>query len=191
LKHILTFSDLFESTSAYSHERAGWDFPPFKFAKSFDPRLGYSKDDFCKDVIEIYKESDDNKRSGLMDVIYKSSGALRISQIRELQNTQVNKLMKEVEEFLESQASEILKILPDGFVLCYENIMDEKGKRIDLYYSPIAKRIRVCYTGTYPEIEEYECTLEEFKPMKYKIGPEDFNDVIKKCNDERGELKNG
>jgi hypothetical protein len=69
--------------------------------------------------------------------------------------------------------------------------MDEKGKRIDLYYSPIAKRIRVCYTGTYPEIEEYECALEEFKPMKYKIGPEDFNDVIKKCDDERGELKNG
>jgi len=190
LKHLLTFKGLFESISAYSHERAGWDFPPFKFARNFDPRLGYSKDDFCNDVIEIYKESDDSKRTGLMDVIYKSCGALRISQIRELQNTQADKLMKEVEAFLESQASEILKILPDGFILCYEDIMDHEGKRIDLYYSPIAKKIRVCYTGSYPEVEEYECSLEEFKPTKYKIDQEDFNDVISKCDDEKGELEN-
>lgn len=190
MKYILTFTGLSESTSAYSHERAGWDFPPFKFARSFDPRLGYSKDDFCKDVIQIYKECDNDKRSSLMAIIYKSSGAIRISQIRELQNTQVNKLMKKVEEFLESQASEILKILPDGFILCYENIRDAEGKRIDLYYSPISKKIRVCYTGTYPETEEYEYALDEFKPIKFKIGIKDFNDAILKCNDESYELKN-
>lgn len=190
MKHILTFNDLFESVSAYSQERAGWDFPPFKFARNFDPRLGYSREDFCNDLIAIYRESDATKRRGLMDTIFQSVGVTRISEIKKLQNQIVNNLMKKVEEFLESQSAEILKILPDGFVLCYENTRDENGSRIDIYYSPTSKRIRVCYTGSYPEIEEKEYTLEEFRPMRYKIDPKDFDSVIKKCEDEVSELKN-
>ena len=169
MKHILKFKDLFESTSAASQERAGWDYPPFKFAKNFDPRLGYSKSDFTKDLVEIYKESKADKRKGLMDTIFKSTGVMKISQVENLQNSQVDKLMREIESFLESQAAEKLKILPDGFVLCYENLRDPEGERVDIYYSPVSQRVRVSYTGTYPETRDEEFSLD-------------------KCDDEKGEL---
>jgi hypothetical protein len=181
VKFILNFKELFESTSAFSQERAGWEYPPFKFAKNFDPRIGYSKDDFCNDLTQIYKESNFKSRKELMNVISKVTGVFRISEIKRLQNDLVNRLMKDVEEFLESKAEKELIILPDGFILCYEDM--KKGNAIcDIYYSPFQKIIKISYTDVYPEDKDFLIGLDEFNPEDFKIGESDFKSVIDKCN---------
>jgi hypothetical protein len=181
VKFILNFKELFESTSAFSQERAGWEYPPFKFAKNFDPRIGYSKDDFCIDLVQIYKESDAKTRKELMSVISKVAGVFRISKIKRLQNDLVNRIMKEVEEFLESKAEKELIILPDGFILCYEDM--KKGNTIcDLYYSPFQKIIKISYTDVYPEDKDFLVGLDEFNPADFKISDPDFKSVIDKCD---------
>lgn len=188
MKYILKFNDLFESVSAASHERSGWDYPPFKFAKNFDPRVGYSKKDFCRDLRRIYLKLERPKKSGLMKTIFSISGMTEISQIENLPNSKVDSLMRAIEEFLESKVSDKLKILPDGFILCYENIKDPENRRVDIYYSPVLKIIRISYTDEYPETREEELSLEEFRPFSFKIDPKEFKKTIDKCDSENKEL---
>jgi hypothetical protein len=181
VKFILNFKELFESTSAFSQERAGWEYPPFKFAKNFDPRIGYSKDDFCIDLTQIYTESDNKKRQELMEVVSKNAGVFRIRDIKRLQNDIVNKLMKDIESFLESKADKKLTILPDGFILCYEDMKNDTHL-CDIYYSPFQKIIKISYTNMYPEDKDLVIKLEEFKPEDFKIEKNDFKNTIDKCD---------
>lgn len=181
MKHILNFKQLFESTSAASQERAGWDYPPFKYAQNFDPRLGYSKKDFCTDLVGIYQKMTATKRKELMNVLFQYGGILRISEIENLTNDKVDELMKEVEILLNSHAAPELDILPDGYILCFED-MSYNGRRCDIYYSPEEKMIRITFTDEYPEVEEKTIPLEGFKPAAYKIGDDDFQNTVAKCD---------
>jgi hypothetical protein len=181
MKHILSFKKLIESTSAYSQERGSWDYKPFKFAKNYDPRIGYSKMDFLNDIVEIYKASDRKKRKDLMDVVYKCCEIRRLREIENLSNEKADELMKSVEEFLGTKADHQMLVLPDGFVLCYEK-MRNAGKPCDVYYSPYEKSIKVVYTDFYPEAIEKIMKIEKFKPELYGIEIDDFKTAIGKCD---------
>ena len=88
--------------------------------------------------------------------------------------------MKDIEEFLASKAESILRVLPDGFVLCYENIK-YKGRICDIYYSPTEKCVKISYSDVYPENEEYEIPLNDFKPDVFGIKEDDFKLIMDKC----------
>ena len=181
MKHLLSFKSLSESTSAFSQERSGWDYKPFKYAKNYDPRVGYSSMDFLTDIISIYKSASLSKRKGLMDAVTASCGIFRLREIENLPNDVVNRLMKDVEIFLSSKSNNKMQVLPDGFILCFEN-MSNNGKVCDIYYSPFEKLIKVVYTDYYPESEERLVKLDEFKPELSGIKNDDFKNTIEKCD---------
>lgn len=181
MKHILSYSDLFESTSAGSQDRGSSDIPPFKFAINFDPRLGYTKHDFQQDLIEIYQGYSTKERRDLMDVIFKSAGIFRISDIDNLPQDRVDKLIKSVEEFMESKSEYKLEILPDGFVLCFENLKHRK-RSCDVYYSPSESMVKISYTDSYPEDEDVLVKLEGFSPASIGVKSDDFLKTVEKCD---------
>ena len=181
MKHILRYSDLFESTSAGSQDRGSADFSPFKFAINFDSRLGYTKHDFCQDLTEIYVGYSIRNRKELMDVVFKSAGIFKISDIKDLPQDRVDQLIKDVEEYMESKSEYKLEIFPDGFILCFENIRHRK-RLCDLYYSPSEKLIKLSYTESYPENEDLILDINEFSPISVGIDFDDFGSTIDKCN---------
>jgi hypothetical protein len=180
LKHLLNFKELNESTSAFSQERAGWGYAPFQFAKNYDPRVGYSKEDFINDLNYLYKEMSIKKKKQFKDALFRYGGVLEIYQIKNLSNSKVEALIKDIEKFLTSDANKKMSILPDGFVLCYEKMENQKRK-CDLYYSPYSNEMRISYTDTYPEMEDIFISKEEFKPEEFDLDLEDFNETIEKC----------
>ncbi len=176
-RYLKTFNSLFESTSAGSHDRGTSNVSPFKYAINFDHRIGYSKEDFIKDLTEIYTKSTHREKRDLMDFIFKNVGIFRISQIADLSQDKVDLLMKELEGFLDSKADYKPQSLPDGYFLCYEN-MGKNGRRCDVYYSPKTRSVKVCFTDSYPEAEEIKYSLEEFSPESTGIDAEDFFKLV-------------
>lgn len=181
LRHIKTFNSLFESTSAGSHDRGASNVSPFKYAINFDHRIGYSKEDFIKDLSEIYTKSTHKERRNLMDLVFKNSGIFRISQISDLSQEKVDLLTKAIEEFLDSKADYKPQFLPDGYFLCYENL-GKGGRRCDIYYSPKLQTVKVCFTDSYPEAEEIKYDIEEFSPESVGIDAEDFSKLVDSFN---------
>lgn len=117
-----------------------------------------------------------------MDIIYKESSISKISNIKNIGNSSVNKLMKSIENFLDSKAQKKLIILPDGYILCYERVKIDQNP-CDVYYSPSGKSIKISYTDSYPEDQDLLIDLEEFTPKNFGIEEEDFKNIIKKCDD--------
>lgn len=182
LKHLKSFSSLFESTSAGSHDRGYSEVSPFKYAINYDHRIGYSKDDLAKDLNEIYLKSSHKERSEMMDFIFKNSGILRISQIPELPQDKIDSLTKALEKFLDSRAEHNPQILPDGYFLCYENLK-RKGRKCDVYYSPSLKSVKISFTDSYPENDEEIISAEEFSPESIGVNNEDFSNLMNKLKD--------
>lgn len=181
MKHIFSYKDLFESTSAGSQDRGTVDLSPFKFAINYDPRLGYTKNDFYNDLIEIYKGLSKSERSELMDVIFKAGGILRISKIQELSRETVDRIIKDVEAHLDSKSAYKMQVLPDGYILCYEGLK-YKDRLCDVYYSPLESVIKISYTDTYPEMEDIKITIEKFNPSSINVDSEDFLSIKNKCD---------
>lgn len=181
MKHIFTYKDLFESTSAGSQDRGSADLSPFKFAINYDPRLGYTKKDFCSDLVEIYKGLSKRERDELMDVIFKSGGIFRISKIEDLSQETVDRIIKDVETHLDSKSAYKMQVLPDGYILCYEGLK-HKGRLCDVYYSPSELNIKISYTDTYPEMEDIKIPVEEFNSSSLNIDSEDFLAIRNKCD---------
>jgi hypothetical protein len=188
LKHILRYSDLFESTSAGSQDRGSADLPPFKFAINFDSRLGYTKHDFCQDLTEIYLGYSGRNRKELMDVVFKSAGIFKISDIKNLPQDRVDQLIKDIENYMESKSEYKLEIFPDGFILCFENIRHRR-RLCDLYYSPSERKIKISYTESYPENEDLILDMSEFSPISVGIDPKDFSSTIEKCDNYLEKIK--
>jgi hypothetical protein len=181
LKHIFSYKDLFESTSAGSQDRGTADVSPFKFAINYDPRLGYTKKDFSMDLVEIYKGMSKRERSELMNVIFKSGGVFRISEISELSQETVDRIIKEVEMHLDSKSVYKMQVLPDGYILCYEGLKHKK-RSCDVYYSPTESKVKISYTDTYPEMENVIISLESFNPSSVNIESDDFLSIKNKCD---------
>jgi hypothetical protein len=181
LKHLFSYKDLFESTSAGSQDRGTADLSPFKFAINYDPRLGYTKKDFSMDLIEIYKGMSKRERSELMDVVFKSGGVFRISEISELSQETVDEIMKNVEALLDSKSVYRMQLLPDGYILCYEGLK-HKGRLCDVYYSPTDEKVKISYTDTYPEMEAVTISAESFNPSSVNIETDDFLSTKNKCD---------
>jgi hypothetical protein len=181
LKHIFSYKDLFESTSAGSQDRGSADLSPFKFAINYDPRLGYTKNDFYNDLIEIYKGLTKRERSELMDVISKSGGVFRISKIQDLSQETVDRIIKDVEAHLDSKSAYKMQVLPDGYILCYEGLK-YRNRLCDIYYSPLELRIKISYTDTYPEMEDKNIPVEEFNPSSINVDSDDFLAIKAKCD---------
>ena len=187
LKHLFTYTELLESTSAGSHDR-GTDIPPFKFSKNYDPRIGYTKNDFFEDLLLIYNDLKTSEKKEFMDIIFKYTGLFRISGIKNLDQDIVDILTKKIEEFLSSKAEYKPIILPDGFILCFERLKNN-NKLCDVYYSPFKSIIKICYIDSYPEIEEKTIPLDKFNPLTIKVSINDFNKTIEKCNNFSKRLK--
>lgn len=181
MKHIFSYKDLFESTSAGSQDRGTADISPFKFAINYDPRLGYTKKDFSMDLIEIYKGMSKRERSELMNVVFKSGGIFRISEIPDLSQETVDRIIKEVEAHLDSKSVYKMQVLPDGYILCYEGLK-HKGRFCDVYYSPTESKVKISYTDTYPEMENVIISLESFNPSSVNIESDDFESTKNKCD---------
>lgn len=179
LKHLKSFSSIFESTSAGSHDRGYSEISPFKYAINFDHRIGYSKEDFAKDLNEIYLRSSNKERSEMMDFIFKNSGVLKISQIPELSQAKVDSIIKDLEKFLDSRAEHNPQIFPDGYFLCYEDLR-KNGRKCDAYYSPSLKCVKICFTDSYPENEEEVIQIDDFSPKSIGIEDNDFSALLDK-----------
>ena len=182
MKHLLRYKDLFESTSAGSQDRGSSDVPPFKFAINFDSRLGYTKHDFIQDLTEIYLGYSLKDRRDLMDTVFKSAGVFKISDIQNLPQDRVDRLIKSVEEYMESKAEYKLEILPDGFVLCFEGLKHRK-RTCDVYYSPTERKVKISYTDTYPENEDLIIGIDGFSPVSVGVEVDDFIATVEKCDD--------
>lgn len=156
--------------------------PPFKFAINFDPRLGYTKNDFVQDLTEIYLGYPLNVRRDLMDAVFKSAGVFKISDIQDLPQDRVDKLIKSVEEYMESKSEYKLEILPDGFILCFEGLKHRK-RTCDVYYSPTERKVKISYTETYPENEEIIIGIDGFSPISVGVDNKDFMATVEKCDD--------
>jgi hypothetical protein len=180
LKHLKTYKGLFESTSAGSHER-GAETPPFKYSKVYDHRLGYTKNDFCEDLEMIYKELSTIERRELMDVIFRFSGAFRINTLRTASQEAIDKLIPEVEKYLDARANYRPIILPDGYMLCYNGVKYSDAI-CDLYYSPYEGMIKIAFVNEYPEIDEKYIDFEDFNPATAGIKQDDFDSVVAKCD---------
>jgi hypothetical protein len=179
LKYLKSFSSLFESSSAGSHDRGYSEVSPFKYAINFDHRIGYSKEDFANDLKEIYSKSSSKEKSEMMDFLFKKSGVLKISQIPELSQEKIDELIKDLESFLDSRAEHNPQILPDGYFLCYENLK-KNSRRCDVYYSPTVNSVKICFTDSYPENDEVIISSEEFDPESVGIGEKDFLNLLDK-----------
>lgn len=181
MKHLFYYKDLFESTSAGSQDMGSIDLPPFKFAINYDPRLGYTKRDFCSDLIEIYKGLSSKERSELMKVVFKSGGIHRLSEIADLSQETVDSIIKGVNSYLNSKSNYKMQVLPDGYILCYEGLK-HKGRPCDVYYSPLESKIKIAYTETYPEMEDLIIPIAKFNSSSVNIDAEDFLSVKNKCD---------
>lgn len=181
MKHLYSYKELYESTSAGSQDRGSVDLPPFKFAINYDSRLGYTKRDFCSDLTEIYKGMTNRDRSELMKVIVEFGGVYRISEISNLSQETVDILIKEIETHMDSKSSHKMQVLPDGYILCYEDLK-HRGRICDLYYSPFRMNIKISYTDAYPEMEDLLISLDKFDPASVKVDLDDFTEVRNKCD---------
>jgi hypothetical protein len=188
LKHLFTYKDLFESTSAGSQDRGSVDLPPFKFAINYDPRLGYTKQDFCSDLAEIYRGMTKKERSELMDVVFKNAGVFRISKMADLSQETVDRVIQAVELHLDSKSDYKMQVLPDGYILCYEGLKNKK-RLCDVYYSPSESNVKISYTDSYPEMEDLVISIDDFNPSSINVEPDDFSITIKKCNDFLGKAE--
>ena len=178
MRHLKTYRELKESSSAGSQETNGTT--PFKYSKIYDPRIGYNKTEFISDLNILYKEKNNDEKRDLCEVIKKFTGIPKIDSIQNLRTLDLNKLIKMVEEFLDSKADYVLNIYPDGYVLCFENIITKLGK-YDIYFHPNKDIIKtVKQTGSTLEPEKY-IKLDTFSPLKYNIKEKDFLETIKKC----------
>lgn len=180
LKYLQSFS-IFESTSAGSHDRGASVVSPFKYAVNFDHRIGYSKTDFMEDLKDLYVKSSPSERREMMDVIFKNAGVFKISDLSDLSQEKIDSLMKKMEDYLDNKSEYKLQILPDGFILCFESLK-KNDRNCDLYYSPSLQKIKICFTDVYPEDEEIIYDFIDFSPESLNIDPEDYNSVIKKCD---------
>lgn len=188
MKHLSTYKDLFESTSAGSQDRGSVDLPPFKFAINYDSRLGYTKHDFCSDLAEIYRGMTKKERSELMDVVFKNAGVFRISRMTDLSQETVDRVMRAVELHLDSKSDYKMQVLPDGYILCFEGLKSKK-RLCDVYYSPSELKVKISYTDSYPEMEDVIISIDDFNPSSINVESDDFSSTIKKCNDFLGNIE--
>jgi len=178
MKHLKTFTELTESSSAGSQETN--DILPFKYAGVYDPRVGYNKTDFIADVEIMLKNMDEQDKEDIKVIIKSLTGSGSVDSIRNLRSKELNLLMKAIEDFLDSKADFQLTIYPDGYVLCFENIRAGK-KKYDIYFSPKKNDIKIVpQTGSAVE-PEYISTIENFDPKKYGIEKDDFLKTIEQA----------
>jgi len=171
MKHLKTFTELTESSSAGSQETN--EILPFKYACVYDPRIGYNKSDFISDLEILFKKMSVSDKDDIKIIIKSLTGAGSIDSIMNLRSKELNLLMKAIEDFLDSKADFQLSIYPDGYVLCFENIKAGKRK-YDIYFSPAKNNLKIVpQTGSAIE-PEYVQSIEEFDPEKYGIEKEDF-----------------
>ena len=179
MKHLKTFSELTESSSAGSQETN--DVLPFKYTKVYDPRIGYNKNDFVNDMDLITKTMEDSDKGDIGIIIKSLTGSVSIDSIHNLRSKQLNQLIHSIEDFLDSKADFELKMYPDGYVLCFENLKVGK-KKYDIYYSPAKNNLKIVHqTGSAIE-PEYISSIEDFKPKSYGIEEKDFEKTIEQTN---------
>ena len=178
MKHLKTFTELTESSSAGSQQTN--DILPFKYAGVYDPRVGYNKSDFISDLELMFKKMGNSDKDDVKIIIKSLTGSESIDSIINLRSKELNLLMKAIEDFLDSKADFQLSIYPDGYVLCFENIKTD-GKKYDIYFSPAKNNLKiVIQTGSAVE-PEYIQAIEEFDPKEYGIEKEDFSKTIEQA----------
>jgi hypothetical protein len=179
MKHLKSFQELIESTSAGSFSRT--DITPFKYTQIYDPRIGYSNMDFIYDLKNIFKGLNREEREDVSAIVAKFTGSTSIDSIQNMPERLLTKLIEEVEFFLDSKSEFQLRMYPDGYVLCFEDIK-ARGEKLDIYYSPSKKMIKiVSQTGAASEPEEL-VPLENFETSKYDLSDQDFQTTISNCD---------
>ncbi len=178
MRHLKGFLELFESTSAGSQGTNG--VAPFKYAKLYDPRIGYNKVDFVEDLKTIYKDLDVESRKNLLHIIESFTGQATLESPVNMVTSTLNKLMKAVSDFLDSKSDFELFQYPDGYVLCFEDVT-QNGRMYDIYFNPDSGKIKVSYqTGSTIEPEDI-VKIEGFDPKKFGISEVDFDSTIRRA----------
>ena len=155
---------------------------PFKYSKTFDERIGYSKKEFVEDLKLMKNDTDPEEFNDIREIIYKYTGKTTLDSILMLKSKTFDLLVKEIELYLDSAGDFELLEFPDGFILCFEDI--QKGnKMVDIYFDPSNDIIRCVTTSDSPVETEEEFTLGEFEPIKYNLEEIDFDRMVKSCRD--------
>lgn len=179
MKHLKTFTELVESSSAGSNSPN--DVIPFKYTTVYDPRIGYNKTDFIDDLNLLTQNMDEIDKRDLGLIIQSVTGSSSFDSILNLRSKSVEQLIKLVEEFMSSKADFELRLFPDGYVLCFENIRGGNSK-FDIYYHPKKGMIKLV-TQTPDAIEpETLIPINNFDPTKIGIETNDFELTIKKAD---------
>ena len=92
MKHLKTYKQLIESTSAGSQETSG--VMPFKYTRVYDPRIGYNKVEFMTDLGMIINDLSDNEGKDLLSIIQKVTGSASVDSIDSIRTLDLNSLIK-------------------------------------------------------------------------------------------------
>lgn len=178
MRHLKGFLELFESSSAGSQGTNG--VAPFKYAKLYDPRIGYNKVDFVEDLKNIYKDLDERSRKNLLHIIESFTGQATLESPVNIVTSTLNKLMKAVSDFLDSRSDFELFQYPDGYVLCFEDVIND-NRPYDIYFNPNFDKIKISYqTGSTIEPEDI-VAVKDFSPKNFGISEADFDSTIKRA----------
>ena len=180
MKNLKTFKELTESTSAGSQETN--EVCPFRFSVVYDPRIGYNKGEFVSDLEIIIKKLSPSEKNELLSIIKGATGEASLNSIRGIKVIPLNELIHQVEEFISSKSDFKLRVYPDGFILCFENVVSGRT-RFDIYYRPNSESIKIVpQTGASVEVERI-IEIGKFSPIRFGISDEDFKRTIGRAND--------
>jgi len=178
MRHLKGFLELFESSSAGSQGTNG--VAPFKYAKLYDPRIGYNKVDFVEDLKIIYNDLDVESKKNLLHIIESFTGQKTLESSVNIPTSTLNKLMKAVSDFLDSKSDFELFQYPDGYVLCFEDVV-QNTRLYDIYFNPDNDKIKISYqTGSTIEPEDI-VKIDSFAPEKFGISDTDFDSTIRRA----------
>lgn len=178
MRHLKGFLELFESSSAGSQGTNG--VAPFKYAKLYDPRIGYNKVDFVEDLKTIYNDLDGESKKDLLHIIESFTGQGTLESPVNLPTSTLNKLMKAVSDFLDSKSDFELFQYPDGYVLCFEDVV-YNNRLYDIYFNPDRDKIKISYqTGSTVEPEDI-MGVDTFVPKKFGVSDSDFDSTIRRA----------
>jgi len=170
-----------ESTSAGSLDKIEGEY--FKFSEFYDPRLGYGSQDFLKDIKNLIDKSDEERSKDIKEIIGFYTGSEDLETILTISKSNVVKIMRALENYIESENYIEMEFLPDGSLLFLEGKRIPDGKMCDFYINSKGDIINVVgHTGEGRFIERF-IKVDEFNTDEWGFNEAEIlrMEKAKKC----------
>ena len=125
------------------------------------------------DLNDIMEELSKEDQKDLLLLIKGLTGFTTIEELEKINSRDLDTVIKEVENFLNSKSDFEIKQYPDGYYLIFEDVKDDNGLN-DIYYHPIKKSIKIVQQNGNAAENEIIVELSKFRPINFGIENEDF-----------------